>query len=75
MLTRHNCKRDCIADFCRRAHHSPLLEQGCAWYWSSQYPGDILIPNWSLSRSAALDIKVIDPLNNSKISDAAAGQT
>ena len=43
------------------------------WYWSSQSPGDILIPNWSLSRSAALDIKVIHPLNNSKISDA--GQT
>ena len=32
-----------------------------------------MIPNWSLSRSAALDIKVIHPLNNSKISDA--GQT
>ena len=37
------------------------------------HPADILIPNWSLSRSAALDIKVIHPLNNSKISDA--GQT
>ena len=36
-------------------------------------PADILIPNWSLSRSAAFDIKIIHPLNNSLISDA--GQT
>ena len=40
------------------------------WYWSSQSPSDIVIPNWSLSRSAALDIKDIHPLNNSKILDA-----
>ena len=37
------------------------------------HAADILIPNWSLSRSAAFDIKVIHPLNNSLISDA--GQT
>ena len=49
---------------------SPLLEQGCG---IGPATGDIVIPNWSLSRSAALDIKVIHPLNNSKISDA--GQT
>ena len=30
-------------------------------------PADILIPNWSLSRSAAFDVKVIHPLNNSDI--------
>ena len=29
-----------------------------------------MIPNWSQSRSAALDIKVIHTLKNSKISDA-----
>ena len=28
-----------------------------------------MIPNWSQLRSAALDIKVIHPLNNSNISD------
>eukprot|EP00731_Ephydatia_muelleri_P008532 Em0004g870a len=36
----------------------------------SQSPGDIVIPNWSQSRSAALDIKVTHTLKNSKISDA-----
>ena len=63
VMTRHNCMRDCIADFCRRAHLSPLMEQGCgigpAKYRSR--PADILIPNWSLSRFAAFDIKVIRP--------------
>ena len=75
MVTRHNCIRDCIADFCRRAHLSPLLEQGCGIGPAKDRsrPADILIPNWSLSRSAAFDIKVIHSLNNSLISDA--GQT
>ena len=75
MVTRHNCIRDCIADFCRRAHLSPLLGQGCGIGPAKDRsrPADILIPNWSLSRSAAFDIKVIHPLNNSLISDA--GQT
>ena len=75
VVTRHNCIRDCIADFCRRAHLSPLLEQGCGIGPAKDRsrPADILIPNWSLSRSAAFDIKVIHPLNNSLISDA--GQT
>ena len=36
-------------------------------------PVDILIPNWSLSRSAAFDIKVRHPLNNPLISET--GQT
>ena len=75
VVTRHNCIRDCIADFCRRAHLSPLMEQGCGIGPAKERsrPADILIPNWSLSRSAAFEIKVIHPLNNSLISDA--GQT
>ena len=56
-------------------HLSPLLEQGCGIGPANHRsrPADIFIPNWSLSRSAACDIKVIHPLNNSLISDA--GQT
>ena len=75
VVTRHNCIRDCIADFCRRAHLSPLMEQGCGIGPAKDRsrPADILIPYWSLFRSAAIDIKVIHPLNNSLISDA--GQT
>ena len=48
------------------------MEQGCGIGPAKDRsrPADILIPNWSLSRSAAIDIKVIHPLNNSLISDA-----
>ena len=75
VVTRHNCIRDCIADFCCYAHFSPLLEQGCGIGPAKDRscPADILIANWSLSQSAAFDIKVIHSLNNSLISDA--GQT
>ena len=55
---------------------APLLEQGYGIGPAKDRsrPADILIPNWSLSRPAAFDIKVIHPLNNSAlISDA--GQT
>ena len=75
VVTRHNCIRDCIADFCGCAHLSPLMEQGCGIGPAKDRsrPADILIPNWSLSRSAAFDIKVIHSLDYSLISDA--GQT
>ena len=48
------------------------MEQGCGIGPAKERsrPADILIPNWSLSRSAAFEIKVIHPLNNSLISDA-----
>ena len=73
-MTQHNCIRDCIADFCRHAHLSPLLEQGSGiGPAKDRSPADILIPIWSshcMSQSAAFGIKVIHPLNNSLISDA-----
>ena len=30
----------------------------------TERPADVLVPNWSLSRSAAFDLKVINPLNS-----------
>ena len=30
----------------------------------TERPADVLVPNWSLSRSAAFDLKVIYPLNS-----------
>ncbi|KAL5499491.1 hypothetical protein EMCRGX_G010919 [Ephydatia muelleri] len=49
---------------------SLLLYPVVALFAAVQSPGDIVIPNWSQSRSAALDIKVTHTLKNSKISDA-----
>ena len=33
-------------------------------------PVDVLVPNWSLSRPAAFDLKVINPLNSDSILEA-----
>ena len=64
VITRHNQLRDCIADFCHKACLSPQIEKGCGILPKDQSrPTDNVVPNWSLSRPAAFDIKVINPLN------------
>eukprot|EP00731_Ephydatia_muelleri_P017808 Em0010g906a len=66
VVTRHNRLRDSFADFCRRAYLAPELERGCGLTSTKDRtrPADVLVPNWSLSRSAAFDLKVINPLNS-----------
>ena len=63
VVTRHNRLRDSFADFCRRACQ---LERGCGLTSTKDRTrlADLLVPNWSLSRSAAFDLKVINPLNS-----------
>ena len=66
VVTRHNHLRDSFADFCRRACLAPELERGFGLTSTKDKtrPADVLVPNWSLSRSAAFDLKVINPLNS-----------
>ena len=66
VVTRYNHLRDSFADFCRRACLAPELERGCGLTSTKDKtrPADVLVPNWSLSRSAAFDLKVINPLNS-----------
>ena len=66
VVTKHNCLRDCFADFCRRACLAPELERGCGLtsIKDRTRPADVLVPKWSLSRSAALDLRVNNPLNS-----------
>ena len=72
VITRHNQLRDCIADFCHKACLSPQIQKGSGILPKDQSrPADILVPNWSLSRPAAFDIKVINPLNLQFIQEAA----
>ena len=66
---RHNTLRDCIADYCRRAQLNPTLEAGSG-YLNQTRPADILLPTWNLGRDAALDVTVVNPLNNSNIEGA-----
>ena len=72
VITRHNQLRDCVADFCHKACLSPQIEKGSGILPKYQSrPADILVPNWSLLRPAAFDIKVINPLNLQFIQEAA----
>ena len=66
VVTRHNRLRDCFADFCRKACLAPEIERGSGLTSTKDrtQPADVLVPNWSLSRSAAFDLKVINPLNS-----------
>ena len=43
VVTRHNCIRDCIADFCRRARLARPSFGARLWYWSSQRQ---ITPSW-----------------------------
>ena len=72
VIARHNQLRDCIADFCHKACLSTQIEKGNGILPKDQSrPADILVPNWSLSRPAAFDMKVINPLNLQFIQEAA----
>ena len=66
VVTRHNRLRDGFADFCRKACLAPEIERGSGLTSTKDRtrPADVLVPNWSLSRSAAFDLKVINPLNS-----------
>eukprot|EP00731_Ephydatia_muelleri_P021875 Em0014g466a len=57
-------------------HHSltclaPEVEKGCNFGCKDRMrPADVLVPNWSLSRPAAFDLTVINPLNSDSILEA-----
>ena len=50
---------------------APEVEKGCNFDCKDcMCPADVLVPNWSLSRPAAFDLKVILPLNSANILEA-----
>ncbi len=69
MTTRHNRLRDCLFRFLQLAKLSPSLEKGASFGDASR-PADILVPHWSLGKSAALDLTVVSPLTSRNLSEA-----
>ena len=73
VISRHNALRDCFFHFCRWAGLNPQREVG-AGLGSSQHsqkrPADVLLPNWSLGRDAAIDFTIVHPLNHSFLNGA-----
>ena len=68
VIARHNRLRDCLAHFCQIAGLAPEVEKGCNFDCKDRMrPADVLVP---LSRPAAFDLKVINPLNSDSILEA-----
>ena len=66
VVTSYNHLHDSFRDFCHRACLAPELERGCGLNSTKDRsrPAVVLAPNWSLSRSAAFDLKVINLLKS-----------
>ncbi|KAL5476267.1 hypothetical protein EMCRGX_G026190 [Ephydatia muelleri] len=77
VVTRHNRLRDCIVEVCRRAHIGVQVEVGnnLTPSHSKTHPADILIPNWVMGRTAALDVSVTSPLNPQTLLEAGVTAT
>ena len=73
---KHNAIRDVIFAAAQSASLSPSREAAHLVADSAARPADVLLPNWSQGRSAALDVHVISPLQASLVAKAAysAGQ-
>ena len=65
VVTRHSRLYDCIVEVCCHAHIGVQIEVGnnLTPSQSKTRPADILIPNWVMGRTAALDVSVTSPLN------------
>eukprot|EP00731_Ephydatia_muelleri_P010406 Em0005g992a len=65
VVSRHNRIRDILVETCRRAHIGVKVEVGnnLSRDHSKTRPADILLPNWFLGRTAALDVSIPSPLN------------
>jgi hypothetical protein len=68
---RHNRLRDCLHALCLFAGMSATKEQGAS-HDNLSRPADVLVPNWSLGRSAAFDFVVSSPLVPENLSGAGA---
>ena len=77
VVTRHNRLRDCIVEVCRRAHIGVQVEVGnnLTPSHSKTRPADVLIPNWVMGRTAALDVSVTSPLNPQTLLEAGVTAT
>ena len=65
MVSCHNRVRDILVETCHRAHIGVQVEVGnnLTRDHSKSHPADILLPNWFLGRTAALDVSITSPLN------------
>ena len=77
VVSRHNRIRDILVETCRRAHIGVKVEVGnnLSRDHSKTRPADILLPNWFLGRTAALDVSITSPLNPVTLLEAGVSAT
>ena len=77
VVSRHNRIRDILVETCRRAHIGVKVEVGnnLSRDHSKTCPADILLPNWFLGRTAALDVSITSPLNPVTLLEAGVSAT
>ena len=77
VVSRHNRIRDILVETCRRAHIGVKEEVGnnLSRDHSKTRPADILLPNWFLGRTAALDVSITSPLNPVTLLEAGVSAT
>ena len=71
-IARHNAIRDVVFCAAESSGPAPSKETPNVIPDSQSRPADILIPNWSAGRPAALDVHVISPLQQQTIREAAS---
>eukprot|EP00731_Ephydatia_muelleri_P006967 Em0003g1215a len=69
--------RDILVETCCRAHIGVKVEVGnnLSRDHSKTRPADILLPNWFLGRTAALDVSITSPLNPVTLLEAGVSAT
>ncbi|KAL5503093.1 hypothetical protein EMCRGX_G009995 [Ephydatia muelleri] len=77
VVSRHNRIRDILVETCRWAHIGVKVEVGnnLSRDHSKTRPADILLPNWLLGRTAALDVSITSPLNPVTLLEAGMSAT
>ena len=70
-ITRHNILRDTIFSTAASAALSPVKEGRFLLPGVDRRPADVLLPNWAGGRDAALDVTVINPLQQLTLRGAA----
>ena len=64
---RHNYVRDTLYHIMNSAGLSPSLETANLIPGTIRRPGDVSVNNWSLGKSAAIDVSITSPLQNTTI--------
>ena len=71
-ISRHNRLRDALHDAAAAAALGPIKEERFLLPGEGRRPADVLIPNWDRGQDAALDVTVINPLQDATVLGAAA---